>query len=506
MKTVPEFQSLSGSCPHLLGVDPHTPRCIRWTLSVGVLVLLALTTVPISSAQENLPLLASAPSEAFASSSRLTLNSPENSFLPLISPPPLPRAGVDWYQLLLSSSSFLAFSHAFRCATEQGTRDAFSGPFVGGYLKSVGNMHGWADGDDFLVNYVGHPMEGSVAGFIWQHNDRDFRDVRFGKNARYWKAKLRGAAFAYLFSMQFEIGPLSEASLGHVQATYPAQGFVDHVVTPVIGLGWTIVEDSLDRHVIRRIEARTPNPYARALMRGLNPARSFANMFEGQFPWSRDDRPSPFSRHADGQALPAEMERENSKIEVHPTPGVAPFEFTVAPNVRQYVGSGSQGSCVGGGASAALRIASDWQIVVDVNGCKLRDLKPNLTGDSLSYMTGPRWTPNTSSRWSPSLQVLVGGTKMTEERTDPELRKQLLEAAKPADNLNDLHMKYTQQYETNGFAVAAGIGMDYKINNALAIRVASLDYTRSWIKHLSEVNYQNGMQFTMGMVLRMGTW
>jgi len=141
MKTVPEYQSLSGSCRHLLGVDPHTPRCIRWTLSVGILVLLALTTVPISSAQENLPLLASAPSEALASSSRLTLNPAGNSFLPIISPPPLPQPGVDWHQLFLSSSSFLVFAHAFRYATEQGTRDAFSGPFLSGYLKSVGNMH-----------------------------------------------------------------------------------------------------------------------------------------------------------------------------------------------------------------------------------------------------------------------------------------------------------------------------------------------------------------------------
>ena len=473
---------------------------------VGVLILLALTTGPTSSAQEDLLVMASAPSEAFASSSRPTLNPAGNSFLPIISPPPLPQPGVDWHHLFLSSFSFLAFSHAFRCSTEQGTRDAFGDSFLGGYGASLGNLHGWADGDPFLVNYIGHPMEGSVAGFIWQHNDRAYRDVRFGRNARYWKAKLRGAAFSYLYSVQFEIGPLSEASLGHIQASHPQQGFVDHVVTPVIGLGWTIVEDSLDRQVIRRIEARTPNPYARALIRGLNPARSFANLFEGRLPWSRDDRPSPFSRYAEGQALLGEMERENSKIEVHPPPGVAPFEFTVAPNFRKYIGSGSQGSCLGGGASTALRIAPDWQIVVDVNGCKLRGLKPNLTGDSLSYMAGPRWTPTTSGRWTPRLQVLFGGTKMTEERTDPELRNELLAGAKPTDNMNDLHMKYTQQHETNGFAVAAGIGMDYKVNNALAIRVASLDYTRSWISDLSDVRYQKGMQFTTGVVLRMGTW
>ena len=132
--------------------------------------------------------------------------------------------------------------------------------------------------------------------------------------------------------------------------------------------------------------------------------------------------------------------------------------------------------------------------------------QPNLTGDSLSYMTGPRWTPQTSSRWTPHAQVLVGGTKLTQERTNPEQRKEVLAAAKPTDSLNELHTKYTQHYETNGFALAAGVGVEYKLNNALAIRVASLDYTRSWTSDLNGVNYQRGMQFTSGLVLRMGTW
>jgi hypothetical protein len=481
-------------------------RIMRWVLIVGCVVSVALATAPTVSAQEKLANMGPGPVEAFSSSSSLGLETAGGAFVPMIlpGPPPTPR-GVDWHHLLLSSGTFLAFEHAFRSATEQGTRDGFGGSFVSGYGNALGNLHGWSDGDPFLVNYVGHPMQGSVTGFIWQHNDRAYRDVVFGQNARYWKSKLRSAAFSYVFSVQFEIGPLSEASLGHIQASYPAQGFVDHVVTPAIGMGWTIAEDALDRYVVRNIELHTRNPYLRALSRGLNPARSFANMFEGRYPWERDDRPSPFRHYPESLAL-ADMERETRRVEVHPPPGVAPFEFTVTPNFRQYTGSGSQGSCAGGRGAAALRIAPDWQIVVDVNGCKLLGLKPNLTGDSLSYMTGPRWTPQISSRWTPHAQVLVGGTKLTQERTDPELRDELVAAAKPTDNLNELHMKYTKQYETNGFALAAGIGLDYKLNNALAIRVASLDYSRSWTSDLNGVNYQRGMQFTTGLVLRMGTW
>ncbi len=429
-----------------------------------------------------------------------------SAFAPFITPAPSPPSGVDWHHLFLSSFAFLAIEHSFRVATEQGTREGFGGSYIGGYAASLGNLHGWADGDPFLVNYIGHPMQGSVAAFIWQHNDRAYRDVVFGKNERYWKAKLRGAAFSYLYSVQFEIGPLSEASIGHIQAQYPEQGFVDHVVTPVIGLGWTIVEDSLDRYVIRNIEAHTTNPYYGALARGLNPSRAFVNLISGEYPWHREDRPSPFRRYREGLAMSAERERETRHVEVHPPPGVPPFELSMTPNFRQYIGKGSDGWCVGGGAAAALRLAADWQIVVDVNGCKLLGLKPNLTGDSLSYMTGPRWTPQISNRWTPHAQLMVGGNKLTQELTDPELRSVLIAAATPTTDMNDLHAKYTQHSETNGFALSAGMGVDYKLNNALTIRVASLDYTRSWTSDLSGVSYQRGMEFTSGFVLRMGTW
>ena len=209
-----------------------------------------------------------------------------------IATPPTKEHGVDWAGVFKGTFAFLAVEHAFRIATEQGTRDAFHTPFFPGYFDSVENLHGWADGDPFLVNYVGHPMQGAVSGYIWQHYDRAYRTVEFGKNSRYWKSKFRSAAFAYVYSVQFEIGPISEASLGHIQAFYPQQGFVDHVVTPTVGMGWTIAEDSIDRYIIRSIEAHTANPYIRLFARGaLNPSRSMANVMTGELPWHRDDRP-----------------------------------------------------------------------------------------------------------------------------------------------------------------------------------------------------------------------
>jgi hypothetical protein len=424
-----------------------------------------------------------------------------------VSPTPKREAGIDWLHLAEGSLAFLAIEHAFRYATEYGTRDAFNTPFWPGYLNSVGNLHGWADGDPFFVNYIGHPMQGAVSGFIWQHNDRAYRDVVFGENSRYWKEKLRGAAFSYLYSLQFEIGPISEASIGHIQAQFPQQGFVDQVITPTVGLGWTLAEDSLDRYVIRFVESRTNNPYVRLLARGgLNPSRSFANVFNRELPWHRDDRPGVFKPYPEAAVMKGFMEQATASRVAHPLPGVAPFEFTVTPNYRAYVGGDAKGSCIGGGGTAAFRVASEWQIVVDVNGCKMLDLPTNLSGDSLSYMVGPRWTPSTSGRWNTHAQFLVGGTKLTQESLYPEEKAIVIAAVPPADQGYPLHHLYTKDWDTSGFALAAGTGVDYKINNALAFRVASLEYSHSWTQDLNGVNYQNSLQVTTGLVLRMGTW
>src|SRR4051812_28595461 len=187
-------------------------------------------------------------------------------------PPPL---RVEWTGLAFSSLRFLGTMHAFRLITEPGTRSGGFG-WGRGYTQSVTALHGWADGDPFYVNYVGHPMQGAVAGQLWQLHDGRYRQGEFGRSSDYLEGKLRGAAFAWAFSEQFEIGPLSEASIGHIQRDFPQHGLVDHVVTPSIGLSWTIAEDALDRYVVRRIEDRTYNKWVRLAVRSfLNPARSF---------------------------------------------------------------------------------------------------------------------------------------------------------------------------------------------------------------------------------------
>jgi len=418
------------------------------------------------------------------------------------------RRGVDWGHLVQQSLFFMSFENAFRCATEDGTRAGFSNPFFRGYLNSAGNLHGWNDGDPFIVNYVGHPMQGAVSAYLWTQNDRAYRDIQFGQNRRYWKGKLRGAAFSYIYSVLFEIGPMSEASIGNIQADYPQQGLVDHVVTPVIGLAWSITEDALDQYFIRYVERRTARRWTRLLIRsGLNPARSMSNVLALKLPWNRDNRPGVSSPQLqDSEYMSLLNARNTAPLETSPPSGVAPFEFTLTTKVRTFMGDGHGAPCVGGGAAGALRLASEWQFVVDVSGCKLLGLDNNFRGDSLTYLAGTRWSPNRAGRWTPHVKLQLGGTKLTQELIDPVLRKQLLAAATPSDSTNQLYLKYAKHRESNALTIQMGTGLDVKLNDALSYRVADLEYFHSWDSELNGFNYQHGLQFTTGLVLHIGTW
>jgi hypothetical protein len=207
-------------------------------------------------------------------------------------PSPGPEStGFQWKPALQQAGMFLAIQHGVRLATEEGTRAELKGPFFGDWFRSVRSIKGWDDGDPFLVNYVGHPMMGAVSGFIAVQNDPAYRRSTFGRNHSYWKSRLRALAFSAAYSTQFELGPVSEASIGNVQLHPPETGMCDLVVTPTVGLGWQVAEDALDRLVVQRIENATDATWIRIVSRGfLNPARSFANMLRWKVPWYRDDR------------------------------------------------------------------------------------------------------------------------------------------------------------------------------------------------------------------------
>jgi len=275
----------------------------------------------------------------------------------------------------------------------------------------------------------------------------------------------------------------------------------------VIGLGWSITEDALDQYFIRYLERRTSNSLARLLVRsGLNPARSMANALAFRPPWHRDNRPGVRSAQLqDLELMESLRERNAALMEVSPPLGVAPFEFNLTAKVKTYIGDGHAGPCAGGGGSVALRLSSQWQFVVDVSGCKLLGLENNLSGDALSYLGGTRWTPHPLGRWTPHAEVLIGGTKITQELIYPELKKAIESSAAKSEHPYVLHPLYSKEWETNGFTIQVGSGLDVKLNSALSYRVAKLEYSHSWTRELNGT-YQNGLQFTTGLVLHMGTW
>lgn len=223
------------------------------------------------------------------------MNEPGIAAASPLQPPENPS--FHWGSAIRQSLLFLAISHAFRFSTEPSTRAEFKGPFWSDYFNSVKHLRGWGDGDEFTVNYIGHPMEGSVAGYIQIQNDPKGILQEVGFNKAYWVSRLKACGWAAAFSTQYEIGLVSEASLGNVglepskKSNHP-MGYVDLVVTPVLGTAWLVGEDLLDRYVIQRVENRVKNRLVRLLVRSfLNPTRSFANMHRGQWFWHRDDRP-----------------------------------------------------------------------------------------------------------------------------------------------------------------------------------------------------------------------
>jgi hypothetical protein len=206
------------------------------------------------------------------------------------------RTSFDWNAAFRQSMIFLGIQHAFRLATEAGTRAELKGPFFKDYFKTLGNLRGWNDGDPFLVNYIGHPMMGSVTGFIQVQNDPKGIAEEVSLKKSYWRSRLKAFSWSFAYSTQFELGLFGEAGVGNIgirpygKAKHP-MAYVDIVVTPVVGTGWLVGEDMIDRYLIRRLEKTIRSRVVQIVIRGfLNPTRSFANLIRGKKPWHRDNR------------------------------------------------------------------------------------------------------------------------------------------------------------------------------------------------------------------------
>ena len=203
-----------------------------------------------------------------------------------------PAAGVkaenfQWRAAIGQSLMFLAVQHGY-AFTQLKTREALKGKFWKDYTQSVKNLRGWDDGGRFFTNYIAHPMQGALTGHIYVQNDPKARKQQFGISGDYWRSRTKAMLWTTAWSTQFEIGLISQASIGNIGLT-GKQTWEDIIVTPTLGTAMLIGEDAIDRFIIKNIERRISNFYVKVFSRMLlNPTRNFSNMLRFKEPWYRD--------------------------------------------------------------------------------------------------------------------------------------------------------------------------------------------------------------------------
>ena len=217
--------------------------------------------------------------------------------------------GIHWRSLIQEWWLNLIMEHTERILKESKTRDQLSGPFFHGWINTVSmyRFDRWDDNDKFVTSNLGHPTQGAiVAAIFWQNNDHvRFSDQDF-HSAAYRKALLQTFVFVTFDAVQWKLGPLSEASIGHVglpahsweqnckQLNIPCEprtGLNDLVLNETGGMVMTIGFQWLDKHVQKRIEQRFQSRALIDTTRMLTyPPQAVANIVRFRRPWYRDNR------------------------------------------------------------------------------------------------------------------------------------------------------------------------------------------------------------------------
>jgi hypothetical protein len=246
-----------------------------------------------------------------------------------------------WSGLIAQSFYFNSIESAFRIASDDQIRYLLATkPFWHDYWASMKqfNMRRWNDGDEFLVNYVGHPMQGSVSSYIEIQNDPVGRQQELSATKAYWDSRFKGFLWAMAFSTHSEISPLGEAGIGNEGGwTYPINanchrpctnfkpgvnkytnntGWVDFIITPTVGSLWVLAEDTIDRYISDRIQGDDRTHIFPKIVRGtLNPSRTMANFIRFKKPWYRDfqEGETPWPRVHGIHMLPSDEEQAQRK-------------------------------------------------------------------------------------------------------------------------------------------------------------------------------------------------
>ena len=212
---------------------------------------------------------------------------------------------MKWSSMLRQEMLHVTSEQVWNVATNRWIRIALeNGPFLRNWFTSVSRFRfgRWNDDNPFLDDYVGHPMMGAISMDIFIQNDPSGMSLELQNTRQYWMSRLRALGWATVYSTQWKVGPLSEASIGNQGITSyhdldmggkwtNGTGFAGLVTTPVGGLIWSVGEDAMDKYVVKHLEHVSNNRLWLATISFLTPSRAFANLMRLRSPWYRDSRP-----------------------------------------------------------------------------------------------------------------------------------------------------------------------------------------------------------------------
>ena len=209
-----------------------------------------------------------------------------------------------WWPALAQQTEYLAIETTWNLSTNTFVRDStFHGHWFQHWIDSVDGFKfsRWNDANPISDDYVGHPMMGAITMDIFLQNYPRGMSIEFQNTKEYWHSRLWALLWSTIYSTQWKLGPISEASIGNTgrlgvfdkNAGHKTNGTgtVGLVITPLGGWVWTLGEDFVDLHLIRAADAKPPIRFFCLGWDLLNPCRSFANLMRFKAPWYRDSRP-----------------------------------------------------------------------------------------------------------------------------------------------------------------------------------------------------------------------
>jgi hypothetical protein len=208
---------------------------------------------------------------------------------------------VHWLPILWQSFEWLTAQHSGNILLDSETRnDLTTHAYWKYYVISVENYRWqqWSDDTPFIVHDIGHPMMGAIVSSIFEQNDPKGRALVFENSGNYWRSRLKAMAYSAVYSAQWKVGPVSEASIGnsgwatyyvpHLGRTTNETGFQDFVITPVYGFGWNVGEDAIDRYIMPKVHAHVKNHFYLTTLFWMTPCKSAANILRWKPTYYRD--------------------------------------------------------------------------------------------------------------------------------------------------------------------------------------------------------------------------